>query len=84
LRRVPLEERKPILGESAREPRPGIALNEYYVGEGDVAYRHACKLGCRASCRSGSARCTALRRKSFTGKGYGVSASREQKKSIPL
>jgi hypothetical protein len=27
-------------------PRPGLALNEHYVGHGDIVYRQACKLGC--------------------------------------
>jgi ATP-dependent DNA ligase len=29
-----------------RGPHPGIALNEHYVGHGDIVYRQACKLGC--------------------------------------
>jgi bifunctional non-homologous end joining protein LigD len=29
-----------------RGPHPGIALNEHYVGHGDIVYRLACKLGC--------------------------------------
>jgi ATP-dependent DNA ligase len=26
-------------------PYPGIVLNEHYVGDGDIIYRHTCKLG---------------------------------------
>jgi ATP-dependent DNA ligase len=25
---------------------PGIALNTHYVGDGDIVYQQACKLGC--------------------------------------
>jgi ATP-dependent DNA ligase len=46
LRRTPLEERKRALAKLVRGPHPGIALNEHYVGDGDIVYRHACKLGC--------------------------------------
>jgi hypothetical protein len=31
-----------------RGPHP-IALNEHYVGHGDIVYRQACKLGCEGS-----------------------------------
>ena len=27
-------------------PRPGIALNTHYVGEGEIVYQQARKLGC--------------------------------------
>jgi bifunctional non-homologous end joining protein LigD len=46
LRRRPIEERKQTLAKLARGPHPGIAVNEYYVGDGDIVYQHACKLGC--------------------------------------
>jgi ATP-dependent DNA ligase len=26
-----------------RKPSPGIALNEHFVGHGDIVYRHACE-----------------------------------------
>jgi hypothetical protein len=29
-----------------RSPHPGIAVNQHYVGDGDIVYRQACKLGC--------------------------------------
>jgi ATP-dependent DNA ligase len=32
---------------AARQPNArDIALNEHYVGHGDIVYQHACKLGC--------------------------------------
>ncbi|HEY2534835.1 MAG TPA: DNA ligase [Xanthobacteraceae bacterium] len=46
LRRAPLEERKRTLTKLVRGPHPGIAVNEHYVGDGDIVYRHACNLGC--------------------------------------
>jgi hypothetical protein len=27
-------------------PHPGIVVNEYYEGEGEVVFQHACALGC--------------------------------------
>jgi bifunctional non-homologous end joining protein LigD len=40
-----------------RAPHPGIAPNEHYVGDGEIAYRQACQLGCEGivSKRLGSA-----------------------------
>ncbi|HEY2533738.1 MAG TPA: hypothetical protein VGJ20_38420 [Xanthobacteraceae bacterium] len=35
-----------MLAKLVREPRPGIVVNEHYVGDSDIIYRHACKLGC--------------------------------------
>ena len=29
-----------------RGPHPGIALNEHYEGDGEIIFKHACKLGC--------------------------------------
>jgi bifunctional non-homologous end joining protein LigD len=46
LRRLPVEVRKAGLAGLLRKPSQGIALNEHYVGHGDVVYRQACKLGC--------------------------------------
>ena len=46
LRRVPIEERKRILAKLMGGPRPGIALNEHFVGDGGIVYQEACKLGC--------------------------------------
>jgi ATP-dependent DNA ligase len=28
------------------KPSSGIALNEHFVGDGDIVYQEACKLGC--------------------------------------
>ena len=38
-------------------PHPGIVLNEHYDGDGDIVFKHACKLGCEGivSKRLGSA-----------------------------
>ena len=46
LRRAPIEHRKQKLARLVRGPRPGIVLNEHYDGDGEVVFRHACKLGC--------------------------------------
>ncbi len=46
LRRLPIEQRKRTLAELMGGPKPGIALHEHYAGNGDIVYRHTCKLGC--------------------------------------
>jgi ATP-dependent DNA ligase len=46
LRRTPIEHRKRTLAKVIRGPHPGIVLSEHYAGDGDIVYRHACKLGC--------------------------------------
>jgi bifunctional non-homologous end joining protein LigD len=46
LRRLPIESRKQMLSKLVRGPRPGIVLNEYYEGDGETVFQHACKLGC--------------------------------------
>jgi bifunctional non-homologous end joining protein LigD len=47
MRRVPIEQRKHKLADLLRSPcHPGIVLDEHYVGDGDIVYKHACKLGC--------------------------------------
>jgi len=46
LRRQPIEERKRMLAMLVRGPHPGIALSEHYVGDGEIVFEHACKLGC--------------------------------------
>ena len=61
LRRTPIEHRKRTLAKVIRGPHPGIVLSEHYAGDGDVVYKHACKLGCEgivskrlgSHCRSG-------------------------------
>ncbi|MGA8699241.1 MAG: hypothetical protein WB689_36520 [Xanthobacteraceae bacterium] len=46
LRRTPIEHRKRKLAKLARRPHPGIVLNEFFEGDGDILFEHACKLGC--------------------------------------
>jgi bifunctional non-homologous end joining protein LigD len=57
LRRPPIEARKAGLAQLLRGQHPGIALNMHYVGDGDIVYQQACKLGCEGivSKRLGSA-----------------------------
>jgi bifunctional non-homologous end joining protein LigD len=55
IRGEPIEDRKRRLAGLLRLPDDGIALNEAFSGAGAVVYKHACALGCEASCRSGSA-----------------------------
>jgi bifunctional non-homologous end joining protein LigD len=46
LRREPVEVRKATLASMLRKARPGVQLNEHLEHpEGDVVFRHACKLG---------------------------------------
>jgi bifunctional non-homologous end joining protein LigD len=45
LRRSPIEHRKRKLAKLVRGPHPGIVLNELFEGDGDVLFKHACKLG---------------------------------------
>jgi ATP-dependent DNA ligase len=46
LRRLPIEHRKPALARLVGAPKPGIAVNEHLVGDGEIVYRQACQLGC--------------------------------------
>jgi bifunctional non-homologous end joining protein LigD len=46
LRREPIEQRKRKLAKLVRGPHPGIVLNEHYEGDGEIIFKHACKLGC--------------------------------------
>src|SRR5215472_5247381 len=46
LRRMPIEQRKRKLAKLVRGPHPGIVLNEHYEGDGEIIFKHACKLGC--------------------------------------
>jgi bifunctional non-homologous end joining protein LigD len=46
LRRKPIELRKRKLAKLVRGPHPGIVLNDYYEGDGEIVFQHACKLGC--------------------------------------
>ena len=46
LRREPIEVRKATLASILRKSRPGVRLNEHLEhSEGDVVFRHACKMG---------------------------------------
>jgi hypothetical protein len=44
--RWPIEDRKRKLAKLVRGPHPGIVLNEFFEGDGDILFAHACKLGC--------------------------------------
>jgi bifunctional non-homologous end joining protein LigD len=46
LRGSPIEYRKGKMAKLARGPHPGIVLNEFFEGDGDILFEHACKLGC--------------------------------------
>jgi bifunctional non-homologous end joining protein LigD len=46
LRRSSIEYRKRKLAKLVRRPQLGIVLNEHYEGDGDIIFKHACKLGC--------------------------------------
>ncbi|HET8921003.1 MAG TPA: DNA ligase [Xanthobacteraceae bacterium] len=46
LRRSSIEYRKRKLAKLLRRPQLGIVLNEHYEGDGDIIFKHACKLGC--------------------------------------
>ena len=57
VRWLPIEKRKRMLAMLVGRPHPRLALNEHYVGHGDIVYQQACKLGCEGivSKRLGSA-----------------------------
>jgi hypothetical protein len=46
LRRSSIEYRKRKLAKLVRRPQLGIVLNKHYEGDGDIIFKHACKLGC--------------------------------------
>ena len=46
LRRSSIEYRKRKLAKLVRRPQLGIVLNEHYEGDGNIIFKHACKLGC--------------------------------------
>ena len=64
LRRSSIEYRKRKLAKLVRKPQLGIVLNEHYEGDGEIIFKHACKLGCEgivskrigSPCRSGRSR----------------------------
>ena len=47
LRREPLETRKATLASLLRKPSPGIALCEHIEADGEIVFRHACKMDWR-------------------------------------
>ncbi len=46
LRRSSIEYRKRKLAKLVRRSQLGIVLNEHYEGDGEIIFKHACKLGC--------------------------------------
>jgi bifunctional non-homologous end joining protein LigD len=46
LRRQPIEDRKRRLATLLRGAHSTIVLNEHYEGDGEIIFKHACKLGC--------------------------------------
>jgi bifunctional non-homologous end joining protein LigD len=46
LRRSSIEYRKRKLAKLVRRPELGVVLNEHYEGDGEIVFKHACKLGC--------------------------------------
>jgi len=46
LRGSTIEHSKRKLAKLVRGPHPGIVLNEFFEGDGDILFKHACKLGC--------------------------------------
>jgi bifunctional non-homologous end joining protein LigD len=46
LHRLPIEDRKRTLANLLGAPKPGIAVNKHFVGDGEIVFQHACKLGC--------------------------------------
>ena len=55
LRRDPLEVRKPTLASVLANAAPGLRYNDQH-DDGETVFRHACKLGSKASSRSGRIR----------------------------
>jgi bifunctional non-homologous end joining protein LigD len=46
LRGSTIEHRKRKLAKLVRGAHPGIVLNEFFEGDGEILFEHACKLGC--------------------------------------
>jgi bifunctional non-homologous end joining protein LigD len=55
LRRSSIEYRKRKLAKLVRKPELGIVLNEHYEGDGEIIFKHACKLGCEFLARASRA-----------------------------
>jgi ATP-dependent DNA ligase len=51
LRRLPIEQRKQTLVRLLHGPYRGLALNEHYVGDGEIVFQQACRLGCEGIVR---------------------------------
>jgi bifunctional non-homologous end joining protein LigD len=45
LRRDPIQVRKATLISLLAKARPGVRFNEHIEGDGEVMFRHACKMG---------------------------------------
>jgi bifunctional non-homologous end joining protein LigD len=45
LRSEPLEVRKATLQSLLRKAKPGVRYNEHLNGDGEIIFKHACKLG---------------------------------------
>jgi bifunctional non-homologous end joining protein LigD len=45
LRREPIETRKATLASLLRRSPPGLRLNEHLAHDGELVFRHACKMG---------------------------------------
>ncbi len=58
LRRQPIEVRKALLADLLHGAFSTIVANDHFEDEGAIIYKHACKLGCEASCQRGSGRPT--------------------------
>jgi bifunctional non-homologous end joining protein LigD len=46
LRRSPIRAAQAQADEALCVPHPGVVVNEYYDGDGEIVFAHACKLGC--------------------------------------
>ena len=46
LRRQPIEDRKRRLVTLLRGAHSTIVINEHFEGDGEIIFKHACKLGC--------------------------------------
>jgi bifunctional non-homologous end joining protein LigD len=46
LRREPLEARKRVLANLLRRSHSSLVINEHFEGDGAIAFREACRLGC--------------------------------------
>jgi hypothetical protein len=54
LRPLPFSKRKARLARLLARAAAGLAFNEHIEADGAAVFQHACKMGLKASCRSGS------------------------------